>query len=67
MRTIGSNEASQEAKALVLALRDVLSNEEAWAIAEEHLKRARVFAWKVTASDIEGWADVALAKLKAER
>lgn len=37
--TIGSNEASPAAKALVLALRDVLSNEEAWAIAQEHLDR----------------------------
>ena len=39
--TLGSNETSPEAKALVEALQNVLRNEEAWHIAEEHLSNAR--------------------------
>ncbi len=39
--TRGSLETSPEAKALVEELQNVLRNEEAWYIAEEHLKRAK--------------------------
>jgi hypothetical protein len=39
--TLGSNETSREAKELVEELQNVLRCEEAWYIAEKHLRRAR--------------------------
>jgi len=39
--TLGSTQTSREAKELVEALQNVLRNEEAWYIAEQHLRRAR--------------------------
>lgn len=39
--TLGSNEASPDAKALVEALQNVLRNEEAWYIAEAHIRKIR--------------------------
>lgn len=54
MKTVHSNQASPAAKALVLALRDVLSNEAAWAIAQEHLERYRD---EVIESVVEGFVE----------
>jgi len=51
--TLGWHEASEEAKSLVSALRDVLRNEEAWAIAEEHLRMARA-KWEAEYADRSG-------------
>ena len=41
-KTVSSKMASPEVKALVGALREVNANEEAWAIAEHHMKIARI-------------------------
>ena len=43
-RTISWAETRPETRALVAALRDTLSNEEAWAIAQDHLDQARADA-----------------------
>jgi hypothetical protein len=39
--TLASTDTSPETKALVEALQNVLRNEEAWYIAEEHLSKVR--------------------------
>ncbi len=44
MTDISSIKTSQAAKDLVLDLRDVIRNEEAWAIADKHLRIAKVAA-----------------------
>ena len=43
-RTISWSETRPDTRALVAALRDTLSNEEAWAITQDHLDEARDLA-----------------------
>lgn len=49
--TLTRAQASEEAKALVLALRDVIRNEEAWEVADRFLQAAWNAGWREARRD----------------